>query len=126
MRGVAAGREKGKVGVTSLGRRPSTRKPVRGFTYSIAGFAALSSCSGDAPQRLQARKVFVGFPEFLVGLDPTTPARAFFWSSQVGLSQLGLSSQPGPETITGSTCTSSSIFFYKIQIDGWHTDGRSI
>lgn len=31
--------EEKRVGVTSLGRRPSTRKPVRGFTYSIAGGA---------------------------------------------------------------------------------------
>lgn len=72
-------REKGKVSVTSLGRRPSTRKPVRGFTYSIAGFAALSSCSGG-----RGRGFLWGFlnsphsGRTVLDPNPTTPARAFF------------------------------------------------
>jgi hypothetical protein len=40
---MAGVREEQKGGVTSLGRRPSTRKPVRVFTYSIAAGSPLSA-----------------------------------------------------------------------------------
>lgn len=67
--------EEKRVGVTSLGRRPSTRKPVRGFTYSIAGGAlplSPSLCWRDSE----------GFPP--PAMSSWVVARLVFWGAELG------------------------------------------
>ena len=61
------GRRGGGGSITSLGRRPSTRKPVRGFTYSIAGFFPLSFYYlRAAVVEAATARVFVGLPFLLL------------------------------------------------------------
>jgi hypothetical protein len=115
---------KGKVGVTSLGRRPSTRKPVRGSTYSIAGvrrslFVLRRSAAAAAGKGLLWRVGFLLFRVLCVGctgrlLDPTTNIGP--WLAQPKKLQALSSSGywPGLEPV-GSSFMSSSIFFSRFE-----------